>query len=607
MNLGSIFKKDTRSVKADDVGRSAQAMSKGEQSYRVQSAIRHLTPGQTIQGSVVSRDGNAVQIALRGNVLINAKIDQSISLVLGQNMSFEVKSNNGSLLSLTPLYANLDNQATAMRALDAAGMPQTAANLEMVTAMMEEGMPIDRESLANIGRLMAEFPQQSPAVLVQMTRLGLPVTELTLEQFDAYRNAQHQLLGSAETIMDELPQVFAQLLAEGRTAQAFRFYETVLDLFTEGGAESAAAAGDASGMQSGDGVVTLREAAQEAGQTAQAETAQAGQTAQTETAQDGIPQAAQTVQNAAGAAADAAVQAVPDPAHPETPEGAGSAVPAQTEARGLLADSQWQTLADLMRDAGAEEQAVQQVRQGELPAGEALRLIRGLLAESGQDGAHHRAAERLLGSREFETLLKEEISRQWMIEPKDVADPRKVEQLYERIREQSMRLGEAVQAAGKGDTAAAQNVQNLQNNIDFMNQLNHMFTYVQLPLKLAGNNAHGDLYVYTNKKNLAARDGSVSALLHLDMEHLGPLDVYVTMLQNRVSTNFTVADESVLDLIEAHIHLLNERLAGRGYELKAQMSVKERQEDEETSVMQTILDQQRNISVLSRTSFDMRA
>ena len=605
MNLGSIFKKDTRSVKADDVGRSAQAMSKGEQSYRVQSAIRHLTPGQTIQGSVVSRDGNAVQIALRGNVLINAKIDQSISLVLGQNMSFEVKSNNGSLLSLTPLYANLDNQATAMRALDAAGMPQTAANLEMVTAMMEEGMPIDRESLANIGRLMAEFPQQSPAVLVQMTRLGLPVTELTLEQFDAYRNAQHQLLGSAETIMDELPQVFAQLLAEGRTAQAFRFYETVLDLFTEGGADGAAAAGDASGMQSGDGVVTLREAAQEAGQTAQAETAQAGQTAQTETAQDGIPQAAQTVQNAAGAA-DAAVQAVPDPARPET-QGTEAAVPAQTEARGPLADSQWQTLADLMRDAGAEEQAVQQVRQGELPAGEALRLIRGLLAESGQDGAHHRAAERLLGSREFETLLKEEISRQWMIEPKDVADPRKVEQLYERIREQSMRLGEAVQAAGKGDTPVAQNVQNLQNNIDFMNQLNHMFTYIQLPLKLAGNHAHGDLYVYTNKKNLAARDGSVSALLHLDMEHLGPLDVYVTMLQNRVSTNFTVADESVLDLIEAHIHLLNERLAGRGYELKAQMSVKERQEDEETSVMQTILDQQRNISVLSRTSFDMRA
>ena len=603
MNLGSIFKKDTRSVKADDVGRSAQAMSKGEQSYRVQSAIRHLTPGQTIQGSVVSRDGNAVQIALRGNVLINAKIDQSISLVLGQNMSFEVKSNNGSLLSLTPLYANLDNQATAMRALDAAGMPQTAANLEMVTAMMEEGMPIDRESLANIGRLMAEFPQQSPAVLVQMTRLGLPVTELTLEQFDAYRNAQHQLLGSAETIMDELPQVFAQLLAEGRTAQAFRFYETVLDLFTEGGADGAAAAGDASGMQSGDGVVTLREAAQEAGQTA--ETAQAGQTAQTETAQDGIPLAAQTVQNAVGAA-DAAVQTVLDPAHPETPEAEG-AVPAQTEARGPLADNQWQTLADLMRDAGAEEQAVQQVRQGELPAGEALRLIRGLLAESGQDGAHHRAAERLLGSREFETLLKEEISRQWMIEPKDVADPRKVEQLYERIREQSMRLGEAVQAAGKGDTPVAQNVQNLQNNIDFMNQLNHMFTYIQLPLKLAGNHAHGDLYVYTNKKNLAARDGSVSALLHLDMEHLGPLDVYVTMLQNRVSTNFTVADESVLDLIEAHIHLLDERLAGRGYELKAQMSVKERQEDEETSVMQTILDQQRNISVLSRTSFDMRA
>lgn len=169
-----------------------------------------------------------------------------------------------------------------------------------------------------------------------------------------------------------------------------------------------------------------------------------------------------------------------------------------------------------------------------------------------------------------------------------------------------MRLQEAMQAAGKTDIPVARSVQNLQSNVDFMNQLNHMFAYIQLPLKLAGNNAHGDLYVYTNKKNLAAKDGNVSALLHLDMEHLGPLDVYVTMQQNKVNTNFTLHDESALDLIEQHIHLLDERLVKRGYNLKAQFSVKE-EEEQENGIMQTILNQQKNISVLSRTSFDMRA
>ena len=132
-------------------------MSKGERAYRIQSEIRNLVPGQTIQGSVVSRDGNSVQIALRQNMLINARIDQSISLVLGQNMSFEVKANNGSILSLTPLYANMANEATIMRALGAAGLPETANNIEMVAVMMEEGMPIDRESLGIPSSIMTAY------------------------------------------------------------------------------------------------------------------------------------------------------------------------------------------------------------------------------------------------------------------------------------------------------------------------------------------------------------------------------------------------------------------------------------------------------------------
>ena len=98
----------------------------------------------------------------------------------------------------------------------------------------------------------------------------------------------------------------------------------------------------------------------------------------------------------------------------------------------------------------------------------------------------------------------------------------------------------------------------------------------------------------------------MSALLHLDMEHLGALDVYVAMQQNKVSTNFTLQDESALDLIEQHISLLDERLTKRGYALKAQFQIKE-DEEQEGGIMQKILDQEKNISVLSRTSFDMRA
>ena len=188
-----------------------------------------------------------------------------------------------------------------------------------------------------------------------------------------------------------------------------------------------------------------------------------------------------------------------------------------------------------------------------------LQFVRQLLSK-----APEQALQKLLGGKEFQALLKDQIGRQWTIEPQNVADKKQVEQLYERIREQTARLSQALEAAGKGDVPVARSVQNLQSNVDFMNQMNHLYTYVQLPLKMLGNNAHGDLYVYTNKKNLAARDGQVSALLHLDMEHLGPLDVYVTMKDKQVATNFTVADESVLDLIVKNIETLNKGWRAEG-------------------------------------------
>ncbi|MDE6213660.1 MAG: flagellar hook-length control protein FliK [Lachnospiraceae bacterium] len=597
MNLGNIFnKRDTKSVRAGESVRSADSVSKGERLMRLQNEVRSLKPGQTLQGTVVGRNGNSVQIELAQDFTINAKVDKSVSLALGQMMSFEVKANSSSFMSLAPLYTNTANTATILRALAAAGLPETTENMEMVAKMMEEGMPIDKESILNMSRQLLEFPGQDPTSIIQMTRLELPVTAENIEQFEQYKNATHQILSSVDTITEELPQVFQQLVQEGQADKALAFYEAVLAAFSEdSGAE--------------DGTVTLQ------GNTA--DMLQAGETAANEAELGGNPES--VAENSQGQNGEVPVAAEQTP----LPETAGQEnkitgdlattleemMPDEETGReSTLTQGQWERLGDALRELGLHEQTAAQIKNGELDSKEILQLVRQFVQKAGQSDASDQALHKFLGGREFQELLKQEIGRQWTIEPKDVADKKQVEQLYERIREQTARLSQALDTAGKSDAPAARSVQNLQNNVDFMNQMNHLYTYVQLPLKMLGNNAHGDLYVYTNKKNLAAKDGQVSALLHLDMEHLGPLDVYVTMKDKQVSTNFTVMDDSILDLIEKHIHILNKRLEDRGYSLKAQMHVKEENaEEEETSVMQTLLHQQKNISVLSRTSFDMRA
>lgn len=43
-------------------------------------------------------------------------------------------------------------------------------------------------------------------------------------------------------------------------------------------------------------------------------------------------------------------------------------------------------------------------------------------------------------------------------------------------------------------------VNSLTQNVEFMNHLNQIFQYVQLPIKLANETAHGELYVYSKKR-----------------------------------------------------------------------------------------------------------
>ena len=627
MNLGNIFQSKNPDIKQTNLSGTAGAVSAGERNYRAQGEIRNMVPGQTIQGEVVGKEGNSVQIALDEETVLTARLERDLNIALGQVMSFEVKTNNGSQLFLTPLYANMANQATILKALSAAGLSENANNIRMVSNMMQEGMPIDRDSIAYVNRQLMDFPNADPASVMQMIRLGLPVTEINIEQFEAYKNYEHQILQSAEQIMEEIPQTFQELLAEGKDAEAVSFYEQIIKTFigTEGTEEGTAAgiqAGEAAGTQTGETVGT------QAGEAANAGSAADG------TAGEILPEALEKAVSEEKAVSKELSEAGKAPggaealkgAPMETAEGeqagkmkeilqeAGNRENAvqetdrETADRPELSPKAWQRLGDLFQKLGADEALSKQIGNGSLSPKAALTQLHNLLA-----GNPHTIREdfqedvkMLFGSRVFRNLLEAGMKNDWLLKPADVADKEKVEQLYERIREQTARLEEAFHMAGKADSAGAKSVQNLQNNVDFMNQMNHLFTYLQLPLKMTGNEAHGDLYVYTNKKSLAKKDGNVSALLHLDMEHLGPLDVYVTMQQNlnKVSTSFTVKDEEALDLIARHIHILNERLEKRGYSMKANFQIKE---DGPTNVMKEILEQNKNISVLSKTSFDMRA
>lgn len=483
---------------------------------QVNRQIRALVPGQTLRGEVVSREGNNAQIRLLQDVLVDAKVDADIRLELGQNITFQVK-NNGQTLNLSPLFTNMATEGTVLKALDMASLPVNENTVAMTKQLMDAGLPIDKNTLQQIWHESNAFPDAEILDLVNLHRVELPVTEENITQMASYRNLTHQLTAGIAETGESLTNMLQGLVESGDIEQAATIYSEVLKLlaFEDAAGETVTGQQQTEGPLPEPGVdvtVTPEEAEQMPVQpSATAPEAVPGQKTIIEEPTETAPDNGQTIKENPGAEK---TQEAP----------------------------QLQNLQKLLK---------QGLETKDIP------LLRSILHNS-------KVAE----------LPAKLLADRWSIKPEDVESPEKGEELYQKLGKQLKGLSNLLEENGQRGSSAYQNVTNLSQNVDFLQQINQTYAYIQLPLHLRqGEHKTGELFVYTNKKNLARKDGQVSALLHLDMEHLGPLDVYVALKDTKVSTKFYVQNDAILDYLEANMDVLTERLQKRGYDCKCETTL----------------------------------
>lgn len=170
-------------------------------------------------------------------------------------------------------------------------------------------------------------------------------------------------------------------------------------------------------------------------------------------------------------------------------------------------------------------------------------------------------------------LLNELVRDTFSMKMTDVADS---ESIKEHIAKTLDKLSSISEYAASNQNAALSNVASrMSNNMEFLNSMNQFMAAVQVPIKNIGEHGEGELYVYRRNKQKCGEDDTVKAFLHLDMEHLGALDIYVTLKGSSVATNFRVEDESVLDFLEANMEQLTKKLSEDGYNVSVSVSEKE--------------------------------
>lgn len=561
--------------------------------------VKSLVPGTTIQGEIIAKNGNEVQIRIDKDTVLQARLEQDVNVEEGQNIRFQVK-NNGTTLTLSPLLTNTAQADNVYKALQMAGLPINESTVAMTDEMMKLGMSIDSRSLQNMFKDVVTHTDASATDVVFLHKMDMPLTESNLRQIQNYTELQHEVVKGMQDVTDALQGLInstggadvaagvdiaagaagvdADTLTQYQNLVKELISDTLMGMLPDG----AGAAGDETGGNLTGGITGAALAGETLAGGITGDALAAGIT--------GADLAGETLADVPLSGNAALVKGVLQDA--TFSELLNNGLFTEEEAAGFLKEA-----AGLLTEKGIT-----------LSGNTASEMMKALLDIAAGNTQEAESLQRLFSGKVWKNLLESTVKTQWSLTPETLPKEGEVGKVYEKIVKSLHTLNETLQQSGAQNTALQESITNLSENIDFMNQLNQMYTYVQLPLKMQNGEKNGELYVFTNKRSLAEKDGEVSALLHLTMEHLGPLDVYVKMNQGKVSTEFTVEKEETLLFLEKNMSILTDRLQKRGYDISCKMKVKDEAEEPENPVERLLTEKQNGaVSVHAQYAFDVRA
>ncbi len=560
------------------------------------SYLSSLKNGDTFSAKVVSTNGSDVTLRLPGGAMVNARLSSDMNISEGQTVSFELKS-SGSSISISPLLTNTATDPSVLKALDQASIPVTDSTVGMTVEMMKAGLSIDKNSLLKMYENVRTYPEANVSDMADLTKLGLKVDADNLKNIENYKNLSYQIDQGMKDIAEKTDQALMSLVRNGDTGNAAKLMDTILDIaLSEDGPE---APEDLKAVISQDTVLDVPVSDERAAgdETLKADVSAdkniiteefVGSASEAESSPgiSGVVKDDEIIQDPAARALQLlkALQDNPEDAKTAAKTGAASNDPVLNPADNSSVVQSQTSNAPALTTEEAFKLALEEYRSvsgdSEYVPSDTGDLLNKLseFVKTNINGGDAEKLKNLLSDDGVRKLVFDAVKDKWSISPSEVADKDKVESLYRRLSSQIKLISEGLASAGAQNTPAYNAASNMSSNIDFLQQLNQMYAYIQLPLKLSGgDNAHGDLYVYSNKRSLSDDDSNVTAFLHLDMDNLGPVDVFVSMdvkAGGKVSTRFTVADDETLDFLSDHMDILNERLRKRGYELNCTMGVK---------------------------------
>ena len=485
--------------------------------------------------------------------------------------------------------------AAVQKALEEAGLPKNERNSGIVRQMLENQMSIDKDSLGRIVQQANMFREADVSTLLLMNKNNMPVTHFTAAQLQAYINNEQNLSEQIGNAINSLMEYLAEDAVSGNMSANIGVLElltgtgevtpeataTAEVTATQVAAENIAslAGGEANVLNvlmTGQGGSEAVIAAAGQGAAANVEEGEVLNMLQTESVTNVINELGTDAEGSGanwmngfgtdegGLSSDAFSEYNMDNGKETLTAGKGSensgqqqGVPLST----LLSESEINELNSLQsRLFGKEATAASDA--------DSTQVLKNIYENI--NNLSEVELKELFSSETYRKLVGKALGEKFTLNADDIDSADSINDYYKETFKALSKLQEMV---GK-DSAMADKLSKPMDNMKFMDTLNNVFPYIQLPLKLNEGNTHGELYVFKKGRSSADPGDSKSVLLHLDMDSLGPTDVHMELKSGFLKLRFYCENEVSKTILSDHFGELETALTGKNFQVTSEFNVR---------------------------------
>ncbi|MBR4781477.1 MAG: flagellar hook-length control protein FliK [Lachnospiraceae bacterium] len=485
--------------------------------------------------------------------------------------------------------------AAVQKALEEAGLPKNERNSGIVRQMLENQMSIDKDSLGRIVQQANMFREADVSTLLLMNKNNMPVTHFTAAQLQAYINNEQNLSEQIGNAINSLMEYLAEDAVSGNMSANIGVLElltgtgevtpeataTAEVTATQVAAENIAslAGGEANVLNvlmTGQGGSEAVIAAAGQGAAANVEEGEVLNMLQTESVTNVINELGTDAEGSGanwmngfgtdegGLSSDAFSEYNMDNGKETLTAGKGSensgqqqGVPLST----LLSESEINELNSLQSRLFGKGAAA-------TPDTDSTQVLKNIYENI--NNLSEVELKELFSSETYRKLVGKALGEKFTLNADDIDSADSINDYYKETFKALSKLQEMV---GK-DSAMADKLSKPMDNMKFMDTLNNVFPYIQLPLKLNEGNTHGELYVFKKGRSSADPGDSKSVLLHLDMDSLGPTDVHMELKSGFLKLRFYCENEVSKTILSDHFGELETALTGKNFQVTSEFNVR---------------------------------